>query len=1135
MITRLIFAFLLSAFCFPVCGGTFHVQWLFRDASSNVLSIKQVFIQPIAAYGVDASTVIISGDRLSKTSDSTGSLIVSNLFNGRSYRVQLIGPFIQTTFTNSFDTNVTSGAVINGADPAYLAAPVRDTGVIAYSQTAADARFHQVAGDTSTNAIFRGTLKIPAGATVGYVFTATNSDGSGAWQANTGGSASNVFFLDSTTIGWSTTSGSNVAKLNAQVTNQWLADIRAASNSITANVTSLVTGAISVPLTNNDTRPLVFSGGLIETGVTQLRNLKFDDDDQYNIGSPSTNRPKHLYVAEEVHAGTFHGNGAALTALPASALTGTIDDARLPATITSDVTGNSATATTASAVVSAVTNEWQNYALTASNNIVSNTTIASLGLPAMTAFSAHATIPGASLSVGGYGWNFRLTKPMKVYALGKYRITGNTNVVTLQIMRTNDCAVVAQTVLNTSVGDSNKFNYAMLATPVLLTTNFSYAITFTFESGATDATLGITTGTETITTAAGIIPIYAVSPSVGCVGFSGWPSNSYGMVNFLSYPADEGVTAFTVRKVTDTTAGAIPAKYTSAIAAPESSVNVSLLNSYNAPPYDVGRFLKRPWRSMDPFLDYYPNAPDVGAFTNTILLWKTNGMLAAGWDAVSLDDGWQSTTRTTTNTLIWDTAKFPLGLPWLVNFAHTNGFKIGTYFGWSTNNCLTAFPGSPYWTFKDPVSGRIVENQLSNDVYNAYVWGFDMLFYDNSCGPQSQSEEEVRAAIRIFNDATLKNGLQSGRTNRGMIIQMGGNAFGNDLTNSMMPYDVALGVNLWTINGNENGLGSPTDGANTFYTKTKQTFEIPWFIQRGHYPTALLFNGSLPSASVRILLSSYVMAPLSILISTSSVTAGNLPYLTNSTWIRHYDDAATIPGRSIHTNAGRAEIWMRPFGSEVSATNLVCFINANTTNNTFTFTNSMLGYPSSQRLTFSELFTGTNVYVTNGAFIYPVSASNAVTWVVFPTPCVTNFYGPKTYPMAGTGTSVADPNSTTAAPHYFVDAWSQTAANNAAFAGFAIEPSVREVTVNYYSASDANASVYWQDLWTTYFNALDQRGGGVNWSTNIFAISNVVTFTSFNVPMPQTNAWKQLSWKPQASTNTSPRRWPFGLEIIKWK
>jgi len=415
--------------------------------------------------------------------------------------------------------------------------------------------------------------------------------------------------------------------------------------------------------------------------------------------------------------------------------------------------------------------------------------------------------------------------------------------------------------------------------------------------------------------------------------------------------------------------------------------------------------------------------------------------------------------------------------------------------------------------------------------------GIDKVFFDHSCIYTFTQEEEFRNVVRTFNDVTTKNLFPAGRTNRGMIIQMGANVYGNELTNSIMPWDVINGVNLFTINGNENSLASPIDGENTFYTKVKQAYQVPWFTKRGHYFTALAFNGSLSAAEVRILMSSYVMGPMSILISPSSVTAGTLPYFTNATWIRHFDDAATIPGRSIHTNNGRAEIWMRPFESEVSPTNLICFINANTTNNTLNFSNSFLGFDASRRLTFTEIFTGTNYYVTNGYWPYVQTPSNAVTFVVYPTPSVTNVIYPRMHTMGGTGVSTADPNSTTAAPHYFVESWSQTAANNVAYNGFHIEPDVREVTANYYSNSDLNDTVYWQDVWTTYYHSatVATRAGGVNYTTNIICTNQLVTFTSFNIPMPDTNAWKQLSWKPQASTNTSPRRWPHRLELIKWK
>jgi len=179
------------------------VRWTFVDFTSSPQSVKKVYITPIAAYGTN-STNIVTGDRRTYTNNSSGSLIVSNVIVGRSYRVELQGPFTETVITNSFDSSV-SGFV---EAVSYISAPLSDGGLSSYSKTAADARFHNVSGDTSTNAAFRGTFKIPAGATVGYVLTATNADGSASWQvasAGTSGALTNndtrgITFLNGLTV-----------------------------------------------------------------------------------------------------------------------------------------------------------------------------------------------------------------------------------------------------------------------------------------------------------------------------------------------------------------------------------------------------------------------------------------------------------------------------------------------------------------------------------------------------------------------------------------------------------------------------------------------------------------------------------------------------------------------------------------------------------------------------------------------------------------------------------------------------------------------------------------------------------------------------------------------------------------------
>ena len=136
-------------------AGTFDCQWIYSDFTTALQTNSKIYITPIAAYGVNGST-IITGDRLTRTNDGSGSLIVSNVVNGRSYRVEFVGRYLTTTITNSFDTNVTG--FVNGSSSIYLTVPVRDTTTISYSQAASDLRF--VSTNNLKNYVLRGTNMI---------------------------------------------------------------------------------------------------------------------------------------------------------------------------------------------------------------------------------------------------------------------------------------------------------------------------------------------------------------------------------------------------------------------------------------------------------------------------------------------------------------------------------------------------------------------------------------------------------------------------------------------------------------------------------------------------------------------------------------------------------------------------------------------------------------------------------------------------------------------------------------------------------------------------------------------------------------------------------------------------------------
>jgi alpha-galactosidase len=70
---------------------------------------------------------------------------------------------------------------------------------------------------------------------------------------------------------------------------------------------------------------------------------------------------------------------------------------------------------------------------------------------------------------------------------------------------------------------------------------------------------------------------------------------------------------------------------------------------------------------------------------------KSRGLQAAGYNMISLDDGWQGTTpaqRKAGVPLTWNPVKFPHGIPWLARQLHALGFKLGIYTAIGPRSCF---------------------------------------------------------------------------------------------------------------------------------------------------------------------------------------------------------------------------------------------------------------------------------------------------------------------------------------------------------------------------------------------------------------------------------------------------------------
>jgi alpha-galactosidase len=80
-------------------------------------------------------------------------------------------------------------------------------------------------------------------------------------------------------------------------------------------------------------------------------------------------------------------------------------------------------------------------------------------------------------------------------------------------------------------------------------------------------------------------------------------------------------------------------------------------------------------------------------FVETADAMAQNGLLAAGYRSINLDDCWSLKERNNTGELWWNSTIFPRGMPWLGDYLHKKGFEFGIYTN-SGNMSCGLYPGS---------------------------------------------------------------------------------------------------------------------------------------------------------------------------------------------------------------------------------------------------------------------------------------------------------------------------------------------------------------------------------------------------------------------------------------------------------
>ena len=149
---------------------------------------------------------------------------------------------------------------------------------------------------------------------------------------------------------------------------------------------------------------------------------------------------------------------------------------------------------------------------------------------------------------------------------------------------------------------------------------------------------------------------------------------------------------------------------------------------------------------------WYADACDFNAqmIEQTAQEMVSDGLKAAGYRYVNLDDCWMSSSRDASGNLVPDPAKFPNGIVPVIQYVHSLGLKFGIYEDEGTQTCAHD-PGSYGY-----------ENQ---DAATFASWGVDYLKYDRCNVPfgdfPGQTHEQVEQTLNTrMSNALARSGRQ---------------------------------------------------------------------------------------------------------------------------------------------------------------------------------------------------------------------------------------------------------------------------------------------------------------------------------------------------------------------------------------
>ncbi|WP_405577595.1 glycoside hydrolase family 27 protein [Streptomyces sp. NBC_01190] len=334
----------------------------------------------------------------------------------------------------------------------------------------------------------------------------------------------------------------------------------------------------------------------------------------------------------------------------------------------------------------------------------------------------------------------------------------------------------------------------------------------------------------------------------------------------------------------------------------------------------------------------------------------SNGMQAAGYTYVNIDDCWMTHSRDSSGRLVPDPSKFPDGIKGTADYVHSLGLKLGIYEDAGLQTC-GGYPGSL--------------GHESTDAQSFASWGVDYLKYDNcyagpgcalnSCSNGSETPAQTRYTV-------MRDALAS--TGRPILFSLCN--WGQD-----NPWSWGAGVgNSWRTTGDINASFSSM--LSIFHSNVG----LASYAGPGHWndPDMLeVGNGSLTVTEARSEFSlwSEMAAPLIAGTNIASASAATLATLTNTRVIAVDQDSLGRQGTMVSSSGG-LDVLAKPLaGGDVS----VALFNETGSTATITTNAAAIGKSGASSYTLTDLWSGA-VSATSGAISASVPAHGTVMYRV---------------------------------------------------------------------------------------------------------------------------------------------------------